>query len=359
LGPSMNGESHFAGSRLGYSVWTVKTWRRGSVPVLYTVVSRVIEKTTVYNIHLHSLVLDRMVADARMTGIHTLCFWADCGPCYRSNLFLGTAGFSLPETRRLHTKVYWGVEGHMKGDIDGHFGKLNRALVCRSAARLISSISEVVECWVSNFDSQPDYEGRCIEVYMDHMPITERAKVDCRNVVPSSLPAPVMQCHAWHFRRTDERRATLVGRGPDRLLVTGVEARAVLLPGARCVAARTTQLRLTEKDTVLAEENEDDDCIAEAIKEASALSFLTKEHLGWRCSYRKDTPEDPETMFPKVRRRLRRKRLYHEIEHLLPEVHRHRPITQGGASAAARLRQKAELDGWRADRRRACPLAVA
>jgi hypothetical protein len=100
----------------------------------------------------------------------------------------------------------------------------------------------------------------------------------------------------------------------------------IVMHGLRCVAERTSTSKLvaiTDAETKrLAEAEEDDDT-----PDDKKLHFDTKEHLGWRVSYRRSQPEYVSHLEPVVRKRLQLKMKHTEpIAHLLGPSNRHNGI---------------------------------
>ena len=97
--------------------------------------------------------------------------------------------------------------------------------------------------------------------------------------------------------------------------------------GVRCVAERTSTCKIvaiTDAETKrLAEADEDDDT-----PDDKELHFNTKEHLGWRVSYRRAQPEHVNHLEPVVRKRLQLKMKHTEaVAHLLGPSSRHHGIS--------------------------------
>jgi hypothetical protein len=150
VGPVEIGETHYANSRLGCSVFAARVWKceddKYPLGRMFTFVSRVIEKSALYLILLFNTIWDTLQSDGTLDGISTVAFWSDCGPNYRSNRFLGACNYTWPAKYRKHVDAISRLECHMKGKIDGHFGYL-RGRKDEFAAEQLSITSAIQRNW--------------------------------------------------------------------------------------------------------------------------------------------------------------------------------------------------------------------
>ena len=72
-----------------------------------------------------------------------LNLWCDCGPHYRAGLFMGFWLVLIPETYGKDTFLNFDVEGHGKGIVDGHFGRMSYWLNEAAKEREISDCADL------------------------------------------------------------------------------------------------------------------------------------------------------------------------------------------------------------------------
>jgi hypothetical protein len=253
-------------------------------------------------------------------------------------------------------KCLWGLESHCKGVVDGHFGLFQRTLMQAAQSSMIDSIASVVALQTAGFDSYRD-EGHSLgrAIFVDYMPSCTRDKAESALLLPSSLPARVKSCHCWPATHVDERRQV---RGQllatDGCTITGIRLRAHILqssagvpawrqsfpnlvvPGASAsssAAASSSSAAPAPVPEAEHDEDSDDDAGAATLL-ASELGCNTRDHDGWRCSYRTSQPEQQSYQRPRVLKRLGKKQQWMaECEHMLPEAGRHYVSQLGGAGA--------------------------
>jgi hypothetical protein len=312
VGPREVGEAWYANARLGYSVWTLKAWSvRFPRGILYTVFSRCMEKGALYALELRRFAFAQMKADGFWTDEDTLRSWSDVGTHFLARTVMGTAAVDWMEEHRVLKTVHllYGLGGHMKGDLDGWFGEMIRRLNEVATERYMISIGDLVreytEYYTEHAARNPD--GPKYRFY-DFMPPLEKHLTPATNVTAKSLIVPLRSCYHWKFSRADVRRDKMIGKNME---VTGTEVRALLVPDAPGVAARTFKLVALPRGAPPEAGAEEEEAEAEAEPDclhASDLHFQTQMYKGWRCSWRKTTPEDCVSNLERVLKALRKRR---------------------------------------------------
>lgn len=236
VGPVEIGETHYANSRLGYSVFGARVWtyddHKHPFGRMFTFVSRVIEKSALYLIFLLNTLLEMLESDGSFVGISTVSFWSDCGPNYRSNRFLGSCNYTWPARYRKHIEANFGLECHMKGKIDGHFGNLRGRKEELAAQHYISEPEDLVNLWRSSFDERAREAPECEhETYVYLCPTIAKEHVESCILDPRSLPLSIKSSHCWKFVLNDHTRISLLGKGLNARSITGVDTKATILPG--------------------------------------------------------------------------------------------------------------------------------
>ena len=86
------------------------------------------------------------------------------------------------------------------------------------------------------------------------------------------------------------------------------------------------------------EKEEEDAEDTDMLDKAKAIGVEVKEYMGWRCSYKRSSPEEFHKEESKVRRILQRQRKAMEpvMEHLSSAAKRHTPINQDRSKEQAR-----------------------
>ena len=346
MGPAEIGQAHFAGARLGFSVWGARCWmagwRKHPAGLMTSYISRIIEKGTVYLVTILGDLLDRVLGEdsEEMKAVSSVVLWSDVGPHYRSNRFLGQCAVVWPQRHRVNFSICYCLEQHGKGLIDSFFGKFNQTLRRESEVSEINSLDAVVHAQRKRYELglTLQQDGIMHEEYIEYTPTVLRHQTQTVLIARKSLLAPLKGCHAWTCTIADKRRKSFIGK--DRW-VTGVEVRAVLLPGMRSSADRTGFLQIApdEDEEKEKEEPADED---EALE---AMHGDTCEYMGWRCSYRKSEPENLILAEAGVRHRLRVKAAAMKgVSALLPAAPRRN--VPPPPHTAARREAKASLTRW-------------
>ena len=225
---------------------------------------------------------------------------------------MGTAAVQWMEWHRelMDISINWGLEAHMKGDVDGFFGTLVRARDEHCLREWVLDTADLVKLCRSHFDDIEKDQEASRHHFFDFMPSMHKDVVPCTQVALASLPAKLQSCYSWRLHRVDVRRKCMVS--PLNSVITGTSTRALLLPGAGGVTERTGFMIAVPLVDGVDDEAEKSDGHEEGdggeVVQASDLHFGVQQHLGWRTSYRKSTPEDLMKNLPALQRRLRLKR---------------------------------------------------
>jgi hypothetical protein len=210
----------------------------------------------------------------------------------------------------------------------------------------IRELSELVQVWQDHHDSTVTAGTNTLKhIFVEHLPSVDRAKLDTALLTSKYLPCPVKNSHCFRFTINDRRRLLPTASLKNTYnVVTGVTAVATVLPSLRGAAERTSFVKLAvlpaEVAEVLDAEAADGAEVADGVQ--PKLDELSNSHLGWRCSYRKDRPEDLPTQEPKVLRRLAHKtKIIQPIVALLEPASRHRPVgVKVNATSSKGMREK-------------------
>ena len=193
--------------------------------------------------------------------------------------------------------------------------------------------------------------------WIDYLPQTSHDDLDLQipAVVGRTLPINLKGAHGWYFRINDPRRTQaqggkLLGRGPNALLLTGIDAWAEQIGGTGFLGSKTRRIQLTALPTIPVvlpgpkpapppappapgeppseAEEYASDSEAEAAPlvatpdvdvchSSSQLPQSQKQWLGWRTSYRTKAPEVTDAK--KLMRCLeRRQKKYTQLSATLP-----------------------------------------
>ena len=150
VGPNESGCWWYAGIRLQVTVLTIVVWslEDGGRKTYYTYMSKCMDHSCLFVQacfrHLFSEGLtakqEKVYADS-----NNLNMWCDCGPHYRGGLFMGYWLVSLPDSTDKTSGLNYDVEGHGKGIVDAHFGKMTHWLHEAARVREITNVMELKE----------------------------------------------------------------------------------------------------------------------------------------------------------------------------------------------------------------------
>jgi hypothetical protein len=133
-------ETWRAQARQGYSTHSSLIWSAGRPRLWITHLSKVVDKSCLYTCYTLENTLVWLKENKYLEGIRKICLWSDSGPHYRSYLLLSCIITRWMGTYRTDFAVRYGLEKHLKGDIDSHFGLLARRLL---QAETATSLTEV------------------------------------------------------------------------------------------------------------------------------------------------------------------------------------------------------------------------
>jgi hypothetical protein len=196
----------------------------------------------------------------------------------------------------------------------------------------------MVAVWDASATEASKHEpNRAAEVFIEYMP-PHRSTVPNEQIDSKSVEASIEGCHYWIFAPIPGR-VHMRGTGRNYRWLTGLKVKSMMLSGigAHAVAA-AVHLRLLASDVVLFPP---DDADEEPALLPSEVLQLSREHLGWRISYRTEIPECSNlTKFPK---RLRKQ--INDLEIVSKEFvdgHRHASSEDKRLRAEARQNNKNE-----------------
>jgi hypothetical protein len=171
--------------------------------------------------------------------------WCDPGTHYRSYQFLGSVGLQLSEDRNILTDINYGCEHHFKSRCDALFGTLSSWRSTAAKSQILSSIDDVVQVFHerNRIEYLNDIERASIHTEEFFPP--KRASVKSWTLRSASAPAGVTTSYGWRFTLNDVRRASILGRGSNRLVCTGVTGVCSILSGLGGSATRTFSRRFS------------------------------------------------------------------------------------------------------------------
>jgi hypothetical protein len=192
------------------------------------------------------------------------------------------------------------------------------------AARLgrpLSSIPDVIGACTEFIVGGDDDDQKMVSLvrheFIDYIPLK-------KHMLPLTKfdngPLPLRSVHIHHYRINDVRRKSLVGKGLQARMLTGVTASMHILPGEVAGPALTWFPTIREQHLPPRPEDEEHDCIVPEFKcsddeedcaeppgSNAMLGSGIRTMGGWRVSYRLDEPEN-HTYNDNYKKRLRWKR---------------------------------------------------
>ena len=90
FGTGQGTEEHFAGGRVGYSIYISQTWSKRDGKVHTLLISRVLEKTSHFAAMCTKFVLDQFDWGGKGEGVTHLRLWSDGPKQFKSSLYMGT-----------------------------------------------------------------------------------------------------------------------------------------------------------------------------------------------------------------------------------------------------------------------------
>lgn len=317
LTPVEVGEQWYALARLGYSTWAMKCWsrddRHGHVFVYF---SRVMEKSAAWAICLKYDVMKKIKELGLLRGIRQVHSWFDAGNHFRSYAQLGSAALHLPQAYRRSFVLKYGLESHMKGDIDGIFGNIAAARDEAAGREPLLTVGDLCRVLSEHYRQLKELDPGMPEYHFyDYLPETPKSELAMTVVGPKSCPLPLTHSYSWAFTLMDERRRQFMGK---QSTITGTLCRASVLPGLRCIASRTCHVKSVDMHSaakILQVEEEGAPALL-----ASELEGSVMDYKGWRVSDRKIEPEDLVKNLEKLMARLKSKRkVAMQVQESLPK----------------------------------------
>ncbi len=355
-GPDEPAETWRATARLGWSCHSSLVWcKEQEKPTWVTLCSRILEKTSLYTMLTLEVVLDRCV-DLGLLGsnIKTVVLWSDSGPHYRSSRALGCISKHWPVKYGTNFQLTFGLEKHSKSEVDGYFARLQHRLARFEKTAWLRTTGDVVNCLAAASASRALQTD--IEIFVDYLPTISKAKYS--EIVPwvnlASLPEAMRRVHCWHMQCNDKRRRNMVGA--DHCTLTAIDMKCCAIPNMPwdttgqlhpSITHRPPEQVAVPNDVVDDEEVEDanaaeqdDDRAPATIATSSSVAMDCSQVLGWRCSWRRTEPEEPN-----LAKSLSRLRWKHQgFMHLrLPPSTRHPPMQSAAARGRAIVRKRAAV----------------
>jgi hypothetical protein len=298
---------------------------------------------------------------AKLDLVDNICIICDCGTHFRSKVVLVSwAGVLMQEFKKDSTWHFL-TEQHGKGEVDGYFATLNHWVQQSLALGDLNDCDDVVEAWRHHAAD----EVRVLDLPEPRHRFTNfkpppRSAIKIMQFTNKSFDVPITGCHSWSWTILDKRRLSFRGAGLDVNTLTGLSMKALLLPGFRAVAERTTRPVVAFEgfvpDIVVAatdDDDEDDRDLDDEPREATRISD------GWRIAYRLDQQE--KIVPAKQRARLERKhKSLKPLLDRLPQGARRASLEAMAARALLSTQTRATRSKlWTMGMQRLCGAAIA
>jgi hypothetical protein len=309
IGPSEVGAQWYARARLAVNNLGLCVWGAGVKGMRYiSLLSRVMEKTSEYTVAAVMEVTNRL----DLTETDQLVFWTDVGTHFRSYRVLSTLPLRIAETHKVHCKINYGCENHMKKLVDGRFALQSAAKDKHALMHDIHSISDCVNLWTADFLDRKKYAPDIgDEDYIEYFPTPKSEITMYEFTSRGRAHIGIKVCHSWEFRLKDKRRVQLFGHPPNDCNVTAMIGICRMLPGRTDNHDVKFEPIVKPKGTE-ADADSDEDGIGDELDDVvgpvgERLKLHTKELDGWRVSYKLDQPE-------KMPYKSLRKKLQHKLK---------------------------------------------
>lgn len=259
-----------------------------SWPVRYSYIflSHITEKSSIWTIHALDYIMQHAKADLDWSGIDNLVMWFDSGPHFRSARVLASAASRWTRAWANTVQVIFGCECHHKSLCDGIFGQMKQAIRRAACSEWVVTAADAMRVLQAAY-TPGSRHGTLQHIILNFSPTKSRDEVDKEVLclLARSLPVAIKSCHAYSFKVNDIRRVNLLSRC-GRFL-SGVTVRCHYYPTRRASEdTTTTQLRMCQVA------DKDAEMIAEELEE-HLESDEPNLFLGWKCTYRTQTPEVP------------------------------------------------------------------
>ena len=123
---------------------------------MFTVLTRVVEKTAAYLCVLMEFIMDSLKKDGDLDGCEIIRQWSDCGPHCRAVRTLAHAGAYWPAKYHKSFHIIWGPEEHMKGLIDAHFSQVEHGLGRAAGQTDLLDMLDCVKALTSVFEARKE-----------------------------------------------------------------------------------------------------------------------------------------------------------------------------------------------------------
>ena len=200
--------------------------------------------------------MEEMLSDGMLEEAEEMTFWHDGASHFDSKHALALYCYRIPQYWNLSTRKRRGVAHHLKGDIDRFFRWMSGVVADEKRRRVLNSVDVALQIFREAAARSWD---DCIAAtsWIDYLPQTSHADLDLQipAVVGRTLPINLKGAHGWYFRINDQRRTQaqggkLLGRGPNALLLTGIDAWAEQIGGAGLIGSKTRRIQLTALPTI-------------------------------------------------------------------------------------------------------------
>lgn len=297
------------GGRQGFNTMSIIVWERENLSLKATkdsvlaYLTKVSEKPALLSLTIIRHCLSTLASSGRLTDKKTISLWSDCGTHYRSWLIVSACAYEIPKDYNCGVSLSWGCEQHFKNAVDTYFSVLSHRKTAAAKVGEIYNLQDLIKVYTKGAELSSAYES---EQFFDFMP-PEKAKASPEFITRSSAGGiGIRSCHNYTFTLHDARRKHLLGKGWRLNEVTGVFARAHIVPHWRADELRCCHPIL---DLKMADQPADEEALlaaesAEAPVSDGAHCHETTHINGWKMYYRKTVPEDLVVKSDAICRRL-------------------------------------------------------
>ena len=117
--------AYYANARTTSSWCSLRVWGKDRCIEWYTYISPVLEKTSLF---VYTIIMDCLGTKANPDNCHTIVFWSDGAPSFKSYHLLGLLAGGLQTHLKRHMEYNYGCEMEFKNACDRYFGTQDRVL---------------------------------------------------------------------------------------------------------------------------------------------------------------------------------------------------------------------------------------
>ena len=262
---------------MAYSTFVIHVWT-STGETWHTVISRVMEKTAAYIVACLRHIFEENEA---LKAYKKHVMWMDGATNFKSTKFFGGVAYRMFEDYGWDfLRLAYGCPKHFKAHVDGYIGALNSAKANWVLSKRLSTPEEVVECYEDYFTKRRGIDGDLTVHRVYFLMPPEKKDLPMARFKAAST-GPIRSGFCWTWRRSDQRRRLLRGRG---MVLTALDMR---WHGAadRPAAPENRCFPQLEPDDAPEEPGGEEAAAEDAPAIEPELLASTREFHGWRCSY--------------------------------------------------------------------------